>query len=78
MKARILKGMAERITVGWSPSCRCKQPAVRPSVVLDPFAGSATTGMVCDRTGREFIGVELNPAFVKMGNRRRQGAEASA
>lgn len=78
VKARILKGMKERITVGWRQTCRCRPVTTKPCVVLDPFAGSATTGMVCDRTGREFIGIELNPAFVKMGNRRRLRSEASA
>jgi site-specific DNA-methyltransferase (cytosine-N4-specific) len=33
-------------------------------VVLDPFMGSGTTGMVAARLGRHFIGCELNPAFL--------------
>jgi DNA modification methylase len=78
VKARILRGMRERITTGWRPSCRCRNASVKPSIVLDIFSGMATTGLVCDRTGRDFLGIELNPAFVKMGNRRRRGAEASA
>lgn len=31
------------------------------SVILDPFMGSATTGLACIRTGRRFIGIEKNP-----------------
>jgi DNA modification methylase len=38
--------------------------------VLDPFAGSGTTGMVALRHGRSFIGCELNPAYVEMARRR--------
>jgi site-specific DNA-methyltransferase (adenine-specific) len=39
-------------------------------VVLDPFAGSGTTGMVALRKGRSFIGIELNPAYAEMARNR--------
>lgn len=32
-------------------------------VVLDAFAGSATTGVACLRQGRTFIGIEKNPKY---------------
>lgn len=35
-------------------------------IVLDPFAGSGTTGVVCKKTDRDFIGIELNPEYAKM------------
>lgn len=35
-------------------------------VVLDPFAGSGTTGVVAKRMGRGFVGCELNPSYVEM------------
>ena len=38
--------------------------------VLDPFAGSGTTGVVACRLGRNFVGVELNPEYVAMAERR--------
>jgi DNA modification methylase len=38
--------------------------------VLDPFAGAGTTGLVADRLGRNFIGLELNPAYVALARRR--------
>ena len=34
--------------------------------VLDPFAGSGTTGKVAVELGREFIGCELNPAYADL------------
>ena len=39
-------------------------------VVLDPFAGSGTVGVVAERFGRQFIGIELNPEYAKMAERR--------
>lgn len=33
--------------------------------VLDPFFGCGTVGVVCERLGRRFIGVELNPQYVQ-------------
>ncbi len=43
-------------------------------VVLDPFMGSGTTGVVCKRLDREFIGIELDRNFVKIA-RARIGSE---
>jgi DNA modification methylase len=38
--------------------------------VLDPFTGSGTVGMVALRHGREFVGVELNPDYADLANKR--------
>ena len=38
--------------------------------VLDPFAGSGTTGLVALRHNREFIGCELNPEYAQMARER--------
>jgi DNA modification methylase len=64
-------------TVGWSPGCNCGAP-VEPDVVLDPFCGSGTTGAVAVAAGRSFVGVELNPAYVEMAERRILRAAESA
>jgi adenine-specific DNA-methyltransferase len=39
-------------------------------VVLDPFAGSGTTGVVCNRLSRRSILIERDPGFVEIGTRR--------
>jgi site-specific DNA-methyltransferase (adenine-specific)/modification methylase len=31
--------------------------------ILDPYCGSGTTGVACIRTGRRFIGVEIEPRY---------------
>ena len=38
--------------------------------VLDPYMGSGTTGVVCQRLGREFVGIELNPEYAEMAKNR--------
>ncbi|OPY67644.1 MAG: Modification methylase DpnIIB [Syntrophorhabdus sp. PtaU1.Bin050] len=41
--------------------------------VLDPFFGAGTTGLVCSRLNREYIGIELNAEYVEMAKRRIEG-----
>jgi len=41
--------------------------------VLDPFAGSGTTGLVAGKLGREFVGIELNPDYIRLANERIEG-----
>lgn len=41
--------------------------------VLDPFAGSGTTGMVADRLGRKALLIELNPDYIDVADRRVRG-----
>ena len=38
--------------------------------ILDPFMGSGTTGVACVRTGRRFIGVEIEPKYFEIAKRR--------
>lgn len=38
--------------------------------MLDPFMGSGTTALVARELGRRYIGIELNPAYVRMAQRR--------
>lgn len=41
------------------------------SLILDPFAGSCTTGIAANLLGRRFIGIEQDENFISLGNRRR-------
>ncbi|MCC8196564.1 MAG: site-specific DNA-methyltransferase [Ruminococcus sp.] len=43
-------------------------------IVLDPFMGSGTTGMVAKQMNRHYVGIELNPEFTEMAYRRIGGA----
>jgi site-specific DNA-methyltransferase (adenine-specific) len=48
--------------------CRLVTP---PSgLVLDPFAGSGSTGCACVREGFSFLGYELSPEYAKLARLR--------
>jgi len=62
-------GGQEVETTGWLPSCSCSCDPI-PGVVLDPFFGAGTTGLVAKKLGRRFIGIELNEAYIGMAQKR--------
>jgi site-specific DNA-methyltransferase (adenine-specific) len=39
-------------------------------VVLDPFAGTCTTGVVALRLGRDYIGIDGSPEYLRVGAER--------
>jgi site-specific DNA-methyltransferase (adenine-specific) len=61
---------------------RLIEPCIQASsgagdIVLDPFFGSGTTGLVAESLGRRYVGIELNPAYVALAVRRLAMAEHS-
>lgn len=40
------------------------------AVILDPFMGIGSTGLVCARMGLDFIGIEQNPKFARIAESR--------
>lgn len=46
------------------------------ATVLDPFMGSGTTGVACVQTGRSFIGIEIDPTYFEIAQRRIRDAQA--
>ena len=57
-------------TVGWQPGCACDAGDPIPCTVLDPFFGSGTTAVVAETLGRTWIGVELNPEYAELAEKR--------
>ena len=70
---------------GISYKGNCNHPAVFPEklannhiiswsnegdTILDPFAGSGTTGKMAKQLGRNFIGIELDPEYFKIAEKR--------
>jgi DNA modification methylase len=56
---------------GWlRPVPPCEHPVEPAGTVLDPFAGSGTTLAVAEKWGRNSIGIELNPAYLPLIQKR--------
>jgi DNA modification methylase len=68
--AHTLRNIVQNETTGWEPSCACGCAETVPAVVLDPFGGAGTVGLVADRLGRDAVLIELNPAYCEMARRR--------
>ncbi|KAB2716625.1 DNA-methyltransferase [Brucella intermedia] len=50
---------------------RCIQSGCKPGgTVIDPFAGSGTTGLVAEQLGRKAICIELNPEYAHLAQSR--------
>lgn len=50
--------------------------STRPGeLILDPFAGSCTTGIAANLLGRKFIGIDKDNQYLRIGNLRRQELE---
>lgn len=43
---------------------------VEDGIVLDPFLGSGTVAVACERLGRGYIGIEVNESYVALSHKR--------
>jgi DNA modification methylase len=59
------------------PGCLCRK-GWRPGVVLDPFFGAGTVGLVAEQHHRDWLGIEINPAFARLATERIAEARVSA
>jgi len=57
-------------TTGWQPTCKCENAGTGKCIILDPFGGAGTTGLVADRLGRNAILCELNPEYAALAAKR--------
>ena len=51
------------------PTCSCNA-GFEGGVVLDPFFGSGTTGLAAQEQFKHWVGIELNPEYIEIANRR--------
>jgi DNA modification methylase len=61
------------ITGGWKQNCDCNS-TVAASVVMDPFGGSCTTGLVAAELGRSAIMIDIKEEYLQMGHNRLKNA----
>jgi DNA modification methylase len=54
---------------GLQPSCTCRAEW-RPGLVLDPFMGAGTVALAAETHGRDWLGIELNPAYAALAEAR--------
>lgn len=54
----------------------CIRAGSRPGgIVIDPFLGSGTTGIVSAEENRNFIGIDINPSYTELAKRRIFGGD---
>ena len=58
------------VTRGWSPTCECNAGRPVPAVVLDPFGGAGTVGMVSEQLGRDSVLVEVSAEYAAFAEKR--------
>jgi len=46
-------------------------------LILDPFYGAGTVGIVAKELGRRCVGIEINPDYVQIAKRRTSGVQAA-
>ena len=49
--------------------CGCNA-GFKPGIVLDPFFGSGTVGLVAEQMGLQWCGIELNPEYIEIAKKR--------
>ena len=56
------------------PEKLCETPiksgCPKDGIVLDPFMGAGTTAVMAKKLGRDFLGIELNPEYIKIAEKR--------
>ncbi len=55
--------------LGYKPTCSCNVD-FRGGIVLDPFFGAGTTGLVALKQNKKFVGIELNKEYIKIAEAR--------
>lgn len=53
----------------------CIAQAGNPSVVIDPYMGSGSTGVAAVRLGLQFVGVEVHPPYFEIACERIRDAQ---
>ncbi len=70
-KSIFVTNLVPRIsTIGWQPTCTCPNEGSSKCIVLDPFMGAGTVALVAIQHKRDYLGIELNPSYCELINKR--------
>ena len=61
---------AKTLTLGWRATCQCPAQGPVPALILDPFAGMATTLLAAAALGRRSVGMEISEEYLKVASQR--------
>ena len=56
-------------TLGFRPTCDCDAGADK-AIILDPFMGSGTVAAVAHENFRHYVGLEINPDYIPLADKR--------
>lgn len=60
-----------KVTNDWQHTCKCvNNTGSGRCIVLDPFLGAGTVALVALQHNRQYLGIELNPAYVELAKKR--------
>ncbi len=62
--------MRYRETIGWEKPCDCAPSVDKKAIVIDPFGGTFTTGLIAMKHGRDFISCDPVAKYVELGRKR--------
>ncbi|HVF06413.1 MAG TPA: site-specific DNA-methyltransferase [Frankiaceae bacterium] len=69
-RAPVQRQLGELAVLGkLRPRCDC-QAETKPGLVLDPFSGAGTVAVVAHRQGRHWLGIDINPKYVRLAEQR--------
>lgn len=63
------------LSKGWQKTCDCDTNEKRPCLVLDPFSGMATTGLVAMQYKAYYVGIEINEEYLRASKDRLYDAD---
>ena len=74
VNSNVPQGLKKRIMTtttkkGYKPTCDCNA-GFEGGIVLDPFFGAGTTGLVALKQNKKYIGIELNPKYIEIAKQR--------
>lgn len=50
-------------TISWEPTCKCNSDKTTSQIIMDPFSGSGTTGIMALDMKHSYIGIELSKEY---------------